>query len=141
MNRQPLKVDQNYYNLLGTGQINSNLITFNNVGLTSERVATVCDNKNVNGQLFTVNLSSKQISVRANKAEAVLPHPTLNIDAVRAKMNDGTTQVHVYNMDNKTKILTSTVREVVKFWTWINNKTIGIVGNSGVYLIKMNNFN
>ena len=140
MQRPPLKVNQQFYSLVNQANVGAELITFNNVGLQSENTVTICDGKgDGSGQLITVNLRNQEVSRRPNKADAVLPHPTRNVNAVRAKAGDNPnhTTVHVYNMDTKAKIATSTVPDQVKFWTWVTDKLIGLVGVKSVFHITV----
>ena len=81
----------------------------NNLGLSSDRVITVNQKTNNGQELVTVDLTTKNITRKNNSAEAVLPHPSLNYNAVRAKTpgNSSTNTVLIYNMDKKEKILNS----------------------------------
>lgn len=140
MQKRPLKVNIDFFNLATQGQVPADLINFNNISIPSERTITVNDYKpDGNGQLITIDLKTFEINKRANKAEGVLPHPTKNWTAVRAKSPNGTdtTTIILYNMNDKTKLCTSVVPEAVKFWTWVNDSVIGIIGNNHVYHLNV----
>ena len=140
MQRPPLRVNQQFYNLVSQAGVPGELITFGNVGLQSERCITVCDGKtDGSGQLVTVDLKTQEVSRRPNKADNVLPHPVKNYTAVRAKAkeNPNHTTVHIYNMDSKEKIISSTIPDVVKYWTWVNQKLLGIVGAKSAFHISL----
>ena len=125
---------------MSQANIASDLITFNNIGLPSERCATICDGKtDGTGQLVSIDFKTGEVNRRANKAEALLPHPTKNLTAVRAKApeNPNHTTVHIYNMDTKEKLLTSTVPDQVKFWIWVNEKLLGVVGSKSLFHISI----
>ena len=140
MQKRPLKVNVDFFNLVNQGQVSTDLVNFNNISIPSERTITVNDFKpDGNGQLITIDLKTFDINKRANKAEGVLPHPTKNWTAVRAKSPNGTdtTTIILYNMNDKTKLCTSVVPEPVKFWTWVNDHSIGIVGTTHIYHLNV----
>jgi len=71
------------------------------------------------------------------KAEGILMHRSKNIIALRA--NQGTkTVLQVYNLDTKAKLKHTEVNEQVRFWRWIGEDTLGIVGKSNVYHTDIN---
>ena len=142
MQRPPLRVNLNFYNLMTMAQVPADLISFGNVGLQSDRCVTVCDGKtDGTGQLVTIDLKSQEVSRRPNKADFVLPHPAKNFTAVRAKAkeNPNHTTVHIYNMDSKEKILSANVPDQIKYWTWVNNKLLGMVGAKSAFHISLEN--
>jgi len=106
--QKPLNVTPDFYNLVTQANIQRSSIQLSTVGLSSERVVTVNERKNNQNTLHTIDLQTKTSKSSANKAESVLPHPTLNYNAVRAKTpnNPSTTTILIYNMDQK-KILTN----------------------------------
>ncbi len=97
--------------------------------------------KNGSRELVTVDLNTKEVKRKSNSADSVLPHPLKNWTAVRAKTPDdpSTTTILIYNMDTKEKVSTSLIPEGVRFWTWVNPNLLGIVGNSSVYHISIEN--
>lgn len=42
-------------------------------------------------------------------------------------------------MDTKEIVITSVIPEHVKYWTWVNNFTLGIVGSKNVFHISIKN--
>lgn len=142
MIKPPLKVNQQFYNFVNQASISSDLITFNNIGLSSERCATVCDGKtDGTGQLVTIDFKTGEVNKKTNKADAILCHPVKNYTAVRAKYteNPNYTTVHIYNMDTKEKLLTSTIPDQIKFWVWVNEKVLGMVGVKSFFHISIEN--
>lgn len=140
MQKRPLKVNIDFYNLVNQAQIGTDSINFNNISIPSERTLTVNDyREDGSGQLTTINLKTFEIGKRANKAEGVLPHPTKNWTAVRAKTpnNPSTNTIILYNMDNKSKLCISVIPETIKFWTWVNDSLIGVVGSTSVYHLNV----
>ena len=111
------------------------------MGISSERCVTVNQKLDNKLELVSVDLQSQQVTRKSNQADAVLPHPSKNWNAVRAKTpnNPSTTTVLIYNMDNKSIVGNSVVPEMVKYWKWINHDLLGIVGTTSVYHIATNN--
>lgn len=72
-----------------------------------------------------------------NKAESVIAHPTKNINAVRAQSQNGNIIIHIYNMDTKEKLVQKEMEETIKFWKWVNDNTLGIVGNKSIYHLNL----
>lgn len=140
MNRPPLKVNQAFYNLVSQGGVSPNSVNFNAVALESDRAATITETDSSGaGQLISIDFKSQEVSKRANKADSVLPHPSKNWTAVRAKSpdNEENTTVLVYNMDSKEKVLSCIVPDQIKFWKWIDDKLLGIVGNKSAYHLSL----
>lgn len=136
----PLKVNMSFYHLINQGNVSPASIVFNAVSMESDRCAVVNEaSADGPGQLFTIDFKTMEFSRRANRAEAVLPHPTKNWTAVRARSpdNDQQTTVFVYNMDSKEKVLSATVNDQVKYWTWIDDKLLGMVGSTSVYHLSL----
>lgn len=133
-------MNQQFYNLVTQANVPADLISFNNIGLSSERCVTVCDGKtDGSGQLVSVDFRTGEVNRRANKADSLISHPTKNFTAVRAKApeNPSHTIVHIYNMDTREKIASSTVPDQIKFWNWVNDKLLGLVGSKGVFQISI----
>ena len=42
-------------------------------------------------------------------------------------------------MDSKSIVGNSVVPEMVKYWKWVDNDTLGVVGNTSVYHISISN--
>lgn len=40
-------------------------------------------------------------------------------------------------MDDKSKILVTDINDQIKYWKWINDYTLGIVGNKSVYHVNI----
>ena len=138
--QKPLNVNTKYYNLISQAEVSQSSIQFSNIGLSSERCITI--NQKTPGQkseLVTVDFKTKQTTKKPNSADSVLPHPTRNWNAVRAKTpnNPSTTTVLIYNMDTKEKISISQIPEGIRFWNWVNKNLLALVGNNGVYHINL----
>lgn len=140
MNRPPLKVNQSFFDLTAQANVQAASINFNAVSLPSERCVVVTETGSDGaGQLVTVDLKTQEVGRRPNKADAVMPHPKKNWMVVRAKSaeNDEHTTVIVYNMDSKEKVLTCNVPDQIKFWTWVDDKTVGMVGGKSVFHLSL----
>lgn len=72
------------------------------------------------------------------KAEALLMHRSKNVIALRATQGDKTV-IQVFNLDSKAKIKTCEVPETIRFWRWIGEDELGIVGKTNVYHTNINN--
>ena len=66
------------------------------------------------------------------KAEALLMHRTDNVIALRATQGEKT-MVQVFNLDTKARIKQCEVPETIRFWRWISEDELGIVGKTNVY--------
>jgi hypothetical protein len=74
------------------------------------------------------------------KAEGILMHRTQNIIALRATM-DTKTVIQVFNLDTKAKLKHCEVSEPIRYWRWIGENKLGIVGKSNVYHTDITNSN
>jgi len=72
------------------------------------------------------------------KAEALLMHRSKNVIALRATQGEKT-MVQVFNLDTKARIKQCEVPETVRFWRWIDEDVLGIVGKTNVYHTDVNN--
>ena len=83
------------------------------------------------------------------KAEGILMHRSKNIIALRATQGTKTviqvssrqslTKIQVFNLDTKAKVKQCEVNETVRFWKWIDEDVLGIVGKKNVYHTDINN--
>ena len=71
------------------------------------------------------------------KAEGVLMHRQRNVLAARA-LQGGNTLIQVFDLDTKAKLKQCQVNEKVRFWRWIGDDELGIVGESNVYHTNIN---
>ena len=71
------------------------------------------------------------------KAEGILMHRTKNIIALRAT-SGANTIIQVFNLDTKAKVKQCEVPEAIRFWRWIEDDTLGIVGKTNVYHTNIN---
>jgi hypothetical protein len=68
MQKRPLKVNVDFFNLVTQGQVPAELVNFNNISIPSERTVTINDYKtDGTGQLITIDLKSFEINKRAIK--------------------------------------------------------------------------
>ena len=76
------------------------------------------------------------------KAEGVLMHRERNVLAARSSavenLKDGNTLIQVFDLDKKAKIKQCQVNEKVRFWRWISDDELGIVGETSVYHFNIN---
>ena len=47
--------------------------------------------------------------------------------------------IQVFNLETKEKVKVCEVPETVRFWKWISEDSLGIVGKSGVYHTDITN--
>jgi len=71
--------------LTNQANVDQSQIQLNNLSLTSERCVLVNTIKDSVSELVTVFLKDKSVQRKQNQAEAVLAHPSRNLNAVRAK--------------------------------------------------------
>ena len=74
------------------------------------------------------------------KAEGILMHRSKNIIALRAPSGNNTT-IQVFDLDTKAKVKQCEIKETVRFWRWIDEDTLGVVGKTGVYHTNINDQN
>ena len=67
-------------------------------------------------------------------------HRSKNMIALRAPSGNNTT-IQVFDLDSKAKVKQCEVKETVRFWRWIDEDTLGIVGKTGVYHTKITDQN
>jgi len=72
------------------------------------------------------------------KAEGILMHRSKNIIALRATQGTKTV-IQVFNLDTKAKLKQCEVTEAIRFWCWIGEDELGIVGKANVYHTNINN--
>jgi len=72
------------------------------------------------------------------KAEGILMHISKNIIALRATQGTKTV-IQVFNLDTKAKLKQCEVTEAIRFWCWIGEDELGIVGKANVYHTNINN--
>ena len=75
------------------------------------------------------------------KAEAVMMHPNQNIMAVRAKNDQNAMMIQVYNLDTKQKLKDILINYEVSFWKWMSDSVIGLVTNSSVFVLSIDDIN
>jgi len=80
------------------------------------------------------NITRQQLQ----KAEAAMMHTKLNVIALRAK-NDKGSIIQVFNMSTKEKLKDIVITYEVQFWKWLNDTTIGLVTNSSVLSLSIEN--
>ena len=136
MMRPPLKVNQNFYNLVTRANVQANQIKPNTVGISSERCLMVVDS--ASGQLVKINLINQKVERMKNMAQCVIPHPTRDLTILRATASDGQkTIINCYNMTKKKKFWNCTINDLIKYWRWVDKMTLGLVGAKGVWHIDM----
>ena len=74
-------------------------------------------------------------------ADGVMMHPTQNIMAVRAKNGQNNIMIQVYNLDAKQKLKDINLNYEITFWKWLNQKTIGLVSPTSVYILDISEMN
>ena len=77
---------------------------------------------------------------KAMSAEAVMMHPKLNVIALRAKKDTSTTTlIQVFDLTSKKKLKDTEITEPIVFWRWINDTKIGLVTQTAVYHVDLQN--
>ena len=71
------------------------------------------------------------------KAEGILMHRSKNIIALRATQGPKTV-MQVFNLDTKAKVKQCELTENIRFWRWIGEDTLGVVGKTNVYHVDIN---
>lgn len=64
-------------------------------------------------------------------------HKSKNIIALRATQGTKTV-IQVFNLDTKAKVKQCEVSETVRYWKWIEEDVLGIVGQTNVYHTNIN---
>jgi clathrin heavy chain len=75
------------------------------------------------------------------KAEAVMMHPTQNIMALRANNGQNGVIIQVFNLDTKSKLKDIVLNHDVTYWTWLDERTIGLVSSTSVYTLLISEMN
>jgi clathrin heavy chain len=78
---------------------------------------------------------------KMSKADGVMMHPTQNIMAVRANNGQNNIMIQVYNLDLKQKLKDINVNYEITFWKWLDEKTIGLVSPSSVFILDISEMN
>lgn len=122
---------------LGSLGLSPDLFKFGAVTFESQRYICVRDTADCAIIDTTNNFSLER---KPMKAEGILMHRSKNIIALRATQGNKTV-IQVFNLDTKQKLKHTEVDETVRYWRWIGEDTLGIVGKSGVYHTDINNTN
>eukprot|EP00027_Filamoeba_sp_ATCC50430_P011479 CAMPEP_0168551566 /NCGR_PEP_ID=MMETSP0413-20121227/6241_1 /TAXON_ID=136452 /ORGANISM="Filamoeba nolandi, Strain NC-AS-23-1" /LENGTH=1709 /DNA_ID=CAMNT_0008582101 /DNA_START=58 /DNA_END=5187 /DNA_ORIENTATION=- len=129
-NQLPIKF-QELLQLTALG-VNPNSINFASLTMESEKY--VCVREEAVGpegkaQIAIMELANPSAMTRRPiTADSAIMHPTQNILALKAG-----NQLQIFNIEQKAKIKACTISEPIVFWKWLNNSTIGMVGNVSVY--------
>ena len=75
------------------------------------------------------------------KADGVMMHPTQNIMAVRANNGQNGVVIQVFNLDTRVKLKDIVLNSDVTFWTWLNERTIGLVSSKSVFVLNISEMN
>jgi len=81
------------------------------------------------------NIYKKKI----NKAEAAMMHPKHNIIALRAKNDKNASIIQVFNLDTQEKLKDIVINYDVVYWRWLTETMIGIVTNTSVLALMIDN--
>lgn len=76
---------------------------------------------------------------KINKAEAAMMHPKQNIIALRAKNDKNASIIQVFNMDTTEKLKDIVINYDVVYWKWLTDSVIGIVTNTSVLALSIDN--
>ncbi|KAI9323711.1 hypothetical protein BX666DRAFT_1889687 [Dichotomocladium elegans] len=104
-------------------------ISFTNLTMESDRFICVREQVNNTNQVVIVDLShNNEVTKRPITADSVIMHPTSKVMALKAGK-----QLQVFNLELKSKIASYMMPDEVRFWRWLDIKTIAIVTDRSVF--------
>ena len=110
--------------------ISSSSINFKNVTMVSDKYICIRE-EGASPSLAIIDTEKNfQITRQPMGAEAAIMNPVSRVIALRKG-----TQLQVFNLDMKTKMASFKLPDSaqVSYWTWIDNKTIAIVTQAGIF--------
>jgi len=109
--------------------LNPELFKFGSVTFESQKYICVKDQADCAIIDTTKNFALER---KPMKAEGILMHRSENIIALRATQGTKTV-IQVFNLDSKAKVKQFDVNENVRYWKWISESKLAIVGKTSVY--------
>jgi len=114
--------------------LNPELFKFGSVTFESQKYICVKDAADCAIIDTTKNFALER---KPMKAEGILMHKSENIIALRATQG-AKTVIQVFNLETKAKVKQFDVNEQVRYWRWISESKLGIVGKTSVYHCDIN---
>jgi len=112
---------------LKTLGIDETNIAFKNISVQSSRFVTV--REEAANSVAVVDTAGKRVNKYPAKGiDSAIMHPSARVIGFRAGNN-----LQIFNLEMKTRVKAAILPETALFWKWIDAKTVGIVGESGVY--------
>jgi len=131
MSQQNLPILFNERINLSAQGVASSSIRFNELTMESDKFICVREEQNGQRVLTTVDMTmGNQIQRRPIQAEAAVMNPESRVIALRGGQN-----LQIFNTEEKRKLKSFKLPEgtEIKFWRWINSKTVGFVTATSVY--------
>eukprot|EP01089_Gocevia_fonbrunei_P012839 TRINITY_DN3133_c0_g4_i1.p1 TRINITY_DN3133_c0_g4~~TRINITY_DN3133_c0_g4_i1.p1 ORF type:complete len:359 (+),score=52.99 TRINITY_DN3133_c0_g4_i1:153-1229(+) len=108
-------------------------IAFTTTTLESQKYVCVRDVTQADKYIFVIDLETPSKTVRTKiNAESAIMNPTHNHVALRSAPNVKQS-LQIFDMEAKEKIAAVLMSEIVEFWKWIDNDTLGLVTATSVY--------
>ena len=144
MSQQSLPVQMKELAVLPQHGFNPSIIKLGTLSFESDRYICAKEvDPQGNASVITCDLNKNfEISKRKMaKADGVMMHPTQNIMAIRASDGNGNIKVQVFNLDSRSKMKDLNLNFEVTFWTWLNDRTIGLVSPTSVFILDISEMN
>jgi len=108
-------------------------IAFSTVTLESDKYVCVRDISHEEKYIFIVDLVNPSHTMRTKiTAESAIMNPSQNIIALRSSPTPKQS-LQIFDMTTKSKLHDIAMTEVVEFWKWITDSTLGLVTATSVY--------
>ena len=144
MSQQSLPVQMKELAVLPQHGFNPSAIKLGSLSFESDRYICAKEvDQQGNASVVTCDLTKNMEVSKRNmaKAEAVMMHPTQNIMALRANNGQNGVIIQVFNLDTKSKLKDIVLNHDVTYWTWLDERTIGLVSSTSVYTLLISEMN
>ena len=144
MSQQSLPVQMKELAVLPQHGFNPSAIKLGSLSFESDRYICAKEvDQQGNASVVTCDLTKNMEVSKRNmaKAEAVMMHPTQNIMALRANNGQNGVIIQVFNLDTKSKLKDIVLNHDVTYWTWLDERTIGLVSSTSAYALLISEMN
>jgi len=144
MSQQSLPVQMKELAVLPQHGFNPSAIKLGSLSFESDRYICAKEvDQQGNASVVTCDLTKNMEVSKRNmaKAEAVMMHPTQNIMALRANNGQNGEIIQVFNLDTKSKLKDIVLNHDVTYWTWLDERTIGLASSTSVYALLISEMN
>ena len=144
MSQQSLPVQMKELAVLPQHGFNPSAIKLGSLSFESDRYICAKElDQQGNASVVTCDLTKNMEVSKRNmaKAEAVMMHTTQNIMALRANNGQNGVIIQVFNLDTKSKLKDIVLNHDVTYWTWLDERTIGLVSSTSVYILLISEMN